>query len=595
MKLPNDELNTRSDTEIHITRMAELGEERSAGRYLLGSMTVSTMGGTPSIALSPMVAGDFCAFGTFCAASEFQNTYVLGTDFYDADGLPYGGAINHEPDFAPVGTMTVVENRTADQALTATDEDLQPLSFSKVSGPDFATVSTLPSPGQGVLHTAPSGSEVGMFNVTVRVSDGVFWTDRIVPVTVKRELTIAPQADVTIVGGTFLTRYLGADNPLQAPLTFYLASGPAFVHVQSVDPLAPAHAGGSSVTLTPTAQDAGTWVVRVGVTNGTVRDEAAFNVVVLLAPPVVVAPDGSNRPPVAVVHGPSQGYMDRPASFNALSSFDPDGDMLSFAWTFGDGSPAVSGSRVEHRYQAEGDYRTDLTVRDKEFFRTSSWTLHVSSAIPALAFVATPVGTDRGPSQDLTVRVQAIGGAFDPGELTADLTSSFSLTSSAGLAISSIGLDADVDQDQNHDGTQDRGIRFASSDVARLLHDGVSQGVATVTLRGKLAAGGQFVASLSLKVSGRRGPLSVALAPNPLNPVGTLSFVTSRQGAVDVKIFDTAGRLAHHPIDDGTLPAGTHEVVVGRGRTGRDLPSGIYFYQIETPEGVARGRFAVVK
>ncbi|HZI89568.1 MAG TPA: hypothetical protein VFD83_03850 [Candidatus Polarisedimenticolia bacterium] len=62
-----------------------------------------------------------------------------------------------------------------------------------------------------------------------------------------------------------------------------------------------------------------------------------------------------------------------------------------------------------------------------------------------------------------------------------------------------------------------------------------------------------------------------------------------------MKVFDIGGRLAQHPIAATVLPAGYHEVLVGRARRGADLPSGIYFYRVETPEGVERGRFAVVR
>src|SRR6185295_19061206 len=161
--------------------------------------------------------------------------------------------------------------------------------------------------------------------------------------------------------------------------------------------------------------------------------------------------------------------------------------------------------------------------------------------------------------------------------------------------INAIGHDTSPEQDGDRDGAQDRGILFAAGDVAQLVKNVAPHGVATLTLRGALAGGGLFIGSLAMKVNRHGGPLSADLSPNPLNPVGRLSFVTSRPGQADVKIFDIAGRLAHHPIDRGTLPAGYHEVLVGRGPTGGELPSGVYFYRIETEEGVARGRFAVVR
>jgi hypothetical protein len=192
------------------------------------------------------------------------------------------------------------------------------------------------------------------------------------------------------------------------------------------------------------------------------------------------------------------------------------------------------------------------------------------------------------------VRVQSIGDLFDASELLGRPISSFSLTNAAGDRIVAARL-AGAGRDTDQDGIPDQGVVFAAADVARLTSRGVQHGVAAVTLRGTLAGGGQFVASLGLTPTRGRGPLYVDLSPNPLNPVGRLSFITSRSGPVDVRVYDIAGRLAHHPIDHDVLPAGEHQVLVGHGRAGDDLPSGIYFYRVETQEGVARGRFAIVR
>lgn len=60
--------------------------------------------------------------------------------------------------------------------------------------------------------------------------------------------------------------------------------------------------------------------------------------------------------------------------FNAGSSFDPDGDVVAFHWTFGDGGSA-EGPVVTHVYPQFGQYSLDLTVTDNLGGTTTSNTL----------------------------------------------------------------------------------------------------------------------------------------------------------------------------------------------------------------------------
>jgi hypothetical protein len=91
-------------------------------------------------------------------------------------------------------------------------------------------------------------------------------------------------------------------------------------------------------------------------------------------------------------------------------------------------------------------------------------------------------------------------------------------------------------------------------------------------------------------------PLSVSVAPNPLNPSGVLSFRTSSAGRVKVAVFDAKGRIVRVLMDTPAVPAGSHTVSVdGRGDRGQVLASGIYFYRIEAAEGSAAGRIAILK
>jgi PKD repeat protein len=72
-----------------------------------------------------------------------------------------------------------------------------------------------------------------------------------------------------------------------------------------------------------------------------------------------------NRSPEAVLTAtPRFGPLPLNVQFDASKSTDPDGDALSYSWSFGDGSPPVSGQVVTHTYTSEGAYAAQLTADD---------------------------------------------------------------------------------------------------------------------------------------------------------------------------------------------------------------------------------------
>jgi len=92
------------------------------------------------------------------------------------------------------------------------------------------------------------------------------------------------------------------------------------------------------------------------------------------------------------------------------------------------------------------------------------------------------------------------------------------------------------------------------------------------------------------------GALQTVMAPNPLNPSGTLSFITKTPGAVRVSLFDLNGRLIRTLWESQAATPGAHEISVeARGADGRTLSSGVYFFRIESRDGVDTGRFTVLK
>ena len=82
--------------------------------------------------------------------------------------------------------------------------------------------------------------------------------------------------------------------------------------------------------------------------------------------------NGDNNPPSGVtINGPDSGKVDNSYTFSASAS-DPDGDMLYYTFSWGDGAssgphgPYVSGmsARASHSWGAEGTYAVSVTVSD---------------------------------------------------------------------------------------------------------------------------------------------------------------------------------------------------------------------------------------
>jgi hypothetical protein len=72
----------------------------------------------------------------------------------------------------------------------------------------------------------------------------------------------------------------------------------------------------------------------------------------------------ANSPPEANPNGPPIGAVNTPIPFDGTGSSDPDNDLLSYKWEFGDGSPPVSGTTPSHIYKIAGIYDVCLTVND---------------------------------------------------------------------------------------------------------------------------------------------------------------------------------------------------------------------------------------
>jgi PKD repeat protein len=74
-------------------------------------------------------------------------------------------------------------------------------------------------------------------------------------------------------------------------------------------------------------------------------------------------PPPPNQAPVAAIAGPDHGLAGETLTFSASGSGDLDGQIVEYAWEFGDGATG-SGVDVTHSYGAPGDYQVMLRVTD---------------------------------------------------------------------------------------------------------------------------------------------------------------------------------------------------------------------------------------
>jgi len=161
------------------------------------------------------------------------------------------------------------------------------------------------------------------------------------------------------------------------------------------DPLSFSWAFGDGLTAigvmpSHTYAAAGDYDVKLTVSDGTVTSTKT-NIVSVTVPSV-------NLPPIAkATHIASNLSL----SVDASMSTDPNNDVLSYSWDFGDNTAAGTGKIASHTYTAAGTYTVTLTVSDGTLSDSTSFSVVASLPTQGEGHVANPfLGATSYISQD---------------------------------------------------------------------------------------------------------------------------------------------------------------------------------------------------
>ena len=132
---------------------------------------------------------------------------------------------------------------------------------------------------------------------------------------------------------------------------------------------------GAAATMSHAYTAGGTYTATLTVTDDRGATSSATVMVNPASPP--------NLPPVAAYSPVCTALA---CTFDASTSFDPDGSVVSYAWDFGDGQTAT-GPVVSHTFATSGTYPVALSVTDSSS-ATSSTTMQVAvvDSAPAIGF-----------------------------------------------------------------------------------------------------------------------------------------------------------------------------------------------------------------
>jgi PKD repeat protein len=305
------------------------------------SLTYSWNFGTgQGTASGPIPTKTYSAPGTYTPTLTVRDEWTVTSEVFT---LPAITIVEPSTNVPPVATFVV--GCTGFECSTSSSGTDDPNDGDSITNTwDWGDLST-PSTGNSPSHTYAGPST---YVITLTSTDGWGKSDTftrevtLTEPTTNRPPTASFTASCTSLACSFSSS--GSNDPDGDELSYSWTFG----DVGTSTSTSPSHSYAAAGTYTVTLTVTDIW----GRTGSVSHD-------------VVVTGTATGGAPTAVIATPS--CLDLSCTFNGAGSSDTGGSITSYAWDFGDGSPAGAGATpTAHAYESSGTYLVTLTVTDND-------------------------------------------------------------------------------------------------------------------------------------------------------------------------------------------------------------------------------------